>query len=183
MTKYLPPSPLMITARWQGGPQVPRDIVLHSTVSPCRVGQARATARYFAAEDNKTSAHYCVDPAEVVQCVPDHRVAYHCGWNQDSLAVEMCEYPSWNLARWLLPNQVRMRRRAQRLVAELCLAYDIPPYFRGVKARLAGEHGVTTHNVMSKAYKRSTHWDPGAWPRRLFMRGVRRQIVLIKNGA
>jgi N-acetylmuramoyl-L-alanine amidase CwlA len=183
MTKYAAPSPPMIAARWHGGPQTPRDIVMHSTVSPCREGQAQAVARYFAREDNKTSAHYCVDPGEVIQCVGDHTVAYHCGWNQDSIGVEMCEYPSWNLARWLTRPHRRLRHRTVRLVAELCLAYGIPPYYRGVKARLAGEHGVTTHRVMSLAYKRSTHWDPGAWPRRAFMRAVRAEIVKIKNGA
>lgn len=181
--KYAAPAPPMIAARWRGNPQTPRDIVLHSTVTPCAVGWARRVGLFFAHEDNKTSAHYGVDPGEVIQYVPDHVVAYHCGWNQDSIAVEMCEYPSLNLARWLDGPHRALRRRAQRLVAELCLAYDIPPYFRGVKARLAGQHGVTTHAVMSKAYKRSVHWDPGAWPRLLFMRGVRREIALIKNGA
>jgi N-acetylmuramoyl-L-alanine amidase CwlA len=177
------PSPLFVAARWHGGPQTPKRIVLHSTVSPCKPGMARAIAHFFATEDNKTSAHYCVDPDEVVQCVGDHTVAYHCGFNQDSIGVEMCEMPSWNIARWFTPNQVKMRRRTQRLVARLCLAYDIPPRFLGVKRLLAGEHGITTHNNMSRAYKRSTHWDPGAWPRRLFMRGVRRRIEKLKSGA
>lgn len=183
MTTFSPPHPLYIKAHWFGGDQTPKRIVLHSTVSPCKPGQARATAYFFAHETAKTSAHYCVDPDEVVQCVPDHNVAYHCGYNQDSIGVEMCEYPSWNLARWFLPNQIKMRRRAQRLVARLCLAYDIPPYFVGVPKLLEGKNGVTTHRCMSKAYKRSTHWDPGAWPRRLFMRGVRKRIAVLKARA
>jgi N-acetylmuramoyl-L-alanine amidase CwlA len=188
MTTYAAPSPLLIPARWHGGSQTPRSIVMHSTVSPCKPGAARATAEFFAREDNPTSAHYCVDPLEVVQCVPDHTVAYHCGYNQDSIGIEMCEYPAFvvnrvNLARWLTPEHRRMKRRAAHLVARLCLAYDIPPYFVGVKGLLAGKHGVTTHACMSKAFKRSTHWDPGAWPRRQFMRQVRRQIALIKSGA
>ena len=183
MVTFVAPSPPMIAARWHGGSQTPHRIVMHSTVSPCEPGAARATAEFFAREDNPTSAHYCVDPLEVIQCVPDHVVAYHCGFNQDSIGIEMCEVPSMtNLARWLdLPHR-QMRRRAVRLVAELCLAYEIPPWFVGVDGLLAGKNGVTTHSCMSKAYKRSTHWDPGTWPRRLFMRQVRRQIVLIKNG-
>lgn len=184
MSTYPAPSPPFIAARWHGGAQTPKRIVLHSTVSPCKPGQARAVAQFFAREDNKTSAHYCVDPDEVVQCVHDHEVAYHCGYNQDSIGVEMCEYPSLlNLARWLAPSQVKMRRRTQRLVAQLCLAYDIPAHFLTVDRLLAGENGITTHNNMSKAYKRSTHWDPGVWPRRMFMRAVRRRIELAKVGA
>jgi N-acetylmuramoyl-L-alanine amidase CwlA len=181
MTAFQAPHPDLVAARWKGGAQTPKDIVLHSTVTPCDFGWARKVAHFFATEDNKTSAHYIVDPGEVIQCVGDHTVAYHCGFNQDSIAVEMCEFPSLlNLARWLSPKHIMMRKRAQRLVARLCLAYDIPPYYRGVKARLDGKHGVTTHNVMSKAFKQSTHWDPGAWPRRLFMRGVRKRIEVLK---
>jgi N-acetylmuramoyl-L-alanine amidase CwlA len=183
MTTYAAPNPPFIAARWHGGAQVPKRIVLHSTVSPCKPGQARAVAQFFAREDNKTSAHYCVDPDEVIQCVGDHTVAYHCGYNQDSIGVEMCEYPSLtNIARWLAPNQIRMRRRTQRLVAQLCLAYGIPAHFLTADRLLAGEHGITTHNNMSKAYKASTHWDPGVWPKRMFMRAVRRRMARIEKG-
>lgn len=182
MTTYAAPSPPFIPAKHHGGSQTPRDIVMHSTVSPCREGQAKATAEFFARGVNVSSAHYSVDPGAVWQSVHDHIVAYHCGFNQDSIAVEMCEFPSAvNIARWFDKPHRQMRRRAARLVARLCLAYDIPPYYRGVKARLAGKHGVTTHAVMSQAFKRSTHWDPGVWPRRLFMRQVRRQIALLKE--
>lgn len=184
MTTYPPPSPPFIAARWHGGSQTPRRVVLHSTVTPCDYEWARKVGNFFAHEDNKTSAHYGVDPGEVIQYVRDHTVAYHCGYNQDSIGVEMCEYPSLtNLARWLTPSHRKMRRRTARLVAKLCLAYDIPPYYVGVRALQAGKYGVTTHNAMSKAFKKSTHWDPGAWPRRSFMRQVRRQIDLIKSGS
>jgi len=184
MTKYAPPTPLLIAARWHGGPQTPHRIVMHSTVGPTVAGSARGVAHFFANETNKTSAHYVVDEAEVIQCVPDHTVAYHCGYNQDSIGVEMCDYPSQlNALRWLDPAHRRLKRRTARLVAELCLAYNIPPWYVGVPALLAGKPGVTTHNDMSKAFKLSTHWDPGAWPRRAFMRRVRREIAAIKNGA
>ncbi len=182
MTRYAPPSPPMIRARWHGGAQIPRLIVMHSTVSPCKPGQARATAKYFAGlpATRKASAHYCVDPAEVIQCVGDHTVAYHCGYNQDSLGIELCEYPSWDKTRWDDQPHRQMEILAARLVAELCLAYDIRPRFVGRLGLLAGRRGVTTHRAMSKAFKRSTHWDPGAWRRRRFMRRVRRQIKRIK---
>lgn len=181
MTRYPAPSPPMIRARWHGGKQIPRRIVMHSTVSPCKPGQARATARYFASTSTKASAHYCVDPAEVIQCVGDHTVAYHCGYNQDSIAVEMCEYPSQDKARWDDEPHRQMEIQAARLVAKLCLAYGIRPYFVGRLGLLAGRKGVTTHRAMSRAYKKSTHWDPGAWRRRRFMRRVRRQIARIKK--
>lgn len=181
---YAAPTPPMIAARWKGGAQTPRLIVLHSTVSACREGMARAVALYFAREDNKTSAHYCVDPGEVIQCVPDHAVAYHCGYNQDSIGVEMCDYPdAKSKAHWDDAEHIRMEIRTARLVAELCLAYGIRPYFVPALLLKAGVKGITTHAEMTKAFNRSTHWDPGAWRRYRFMRRVRRQIKRIKNGA
>jgi N-acetylmuramoyl-L-alanine amidase CwlA len=184
MTSYPAPSPQFVEARWMGGRQTPRLVVMHSTVSPCAIGGALNIARMFALMDRVASAHYVVDPADTIQCVPDHRVAFHCGYNDDSIGVEMCEYPSWtNLARWSTRPHRRMRRRAVDLVAQLCLAYAIPPHYVGPRALLAGRHGITTHRAMSRAFKRSTHWDPGAWPRRAFMRAVRRRIDELKAAA
>ncbi len=182
MPKYPAPTPPKIPARWHGGEQRPLIIVLHSTVSPCVKGGARNIGRYFATTGNKTSAHYGVDPGEEIQYVGDHTVAYHCGYNQGSIGIEMCEYPSrTNMARWFTKNHRAMRARTVRLVAELCLAYEIPPYYRSAASLKRGNLGVTTHNEMSKAYKRSTHWDPGTWPRWRFMRAVRKQITQLKN--
>lgn len=187
MSTYRAPHPAMIKARWHGGSQTPRLVVMHSTVSPCQIGGARAIAHYFATTENKTSAHYAVDPAEVIQCVGDHTVAYHCGYNGNSIGIEMCEFPSRaNLARWFTRPHRLMKRRAARLVAELCLAYGIRPYYLGArKLKLwddGGPTGITTHAAMSAAFKRSTHWDPGSWPRRRFLRRVRREMAAIKEG-
>lgn len=182
-TKYPPPSPQYVAARHHGGDQTPKLVVMHSTVSPCAIGGAHMIAHMFAVTDEAKSAHYVVDPAETVQCVHDHTVAYHCGYNQDSVGVEMCEYPSWNLARWVTRPHRRMRARAVNLVAKLCLAYGIPPYFVTAGDMLAGKRGVTTHRAMTRAYHRSTHWDPGAWPRRAFMRAVRARMAELKAAA
>lgn len=182
--KYAAPSPRFVAARWHGGAQTPRRIVLHSTVSPCKAGGAEATAHFFAHEGNKTSAHYVVDPETVVQCVGDHVVAYHCGHNQDSIGIEMCDYPDARSARrWDDKPHRAMEARAVRLVAQLCLAYGIPPYYVGVARLKAGAKGVTTHNNMSLAFRQSTHWDPGAWRRFRFMRAVRAEVRRIKKGA
>jgi len=180
---YPAPTAPFLAAKYHGGPQVPRLIVLHSTVSPCREGQAKATAEFFAKGTHVASAHYSVDPGDVWQSVHDHVVAYHCGYNQDSIGIEMCDYPdAINKSRWDDADHLRMERRTARLVAELCLAYNIPPRYVGKLALLAGLKGVTTHSVMSSTYHKSTHWDPGAWRRFRFMRRVRRQVKRIKAG-
>lgn len=176
------PAPAFIAARWKGGRQTPRLIVMHSAVCPCRKGAARGVANYFARTSRKASAHYSVDPYEVIQSVGDHSVAYHCGYNQDSIAVEFCEYPSQKKSRWDDAPHRAMEKRAARLVAELCLAYGIRPYFVGAVQLRLGIKGVTTHVEMSRAFRRSDHWDPGAWRRYRFMREVRRQVRAIKAG-
>ena len=216
MTTYAPPRPPFIPAAHHGGSQRPTLIVMHATVGPTKAGSARAVAKMFAGGARVASAHYTVDELETYQSVGDHTVAYHCGYNPDSIAIEMCFYPladslrNWLLpksertgdkltvghqlilpARWLQPAVRRMFRRAANLVGDLCLAYGIRRRYLGVRAvrawdaagRPAELGGITTHAVMSRAFKKSTHWDPGAWPRRLFIHLVRNHVQKIKNGA
>lgn len=169
MSKFAPPAPPMIAARWKGGSQVPGLIVIHSTVSATRAGAARATARYFATETTKTSAHYCVDSQEVVQCVGDHTVAYHCGYNADSIGIEMCDMPNAaSLAHWLVPKAKRTGKKASfhgrrinplrwiepqhrsmlqltaRLTAQLCLSYGIPIRYLSDEQLRAWDRGGRT---------------------------------------
>jgi hypothetical protein len=163
-------------------------IVVHSTVSDCKPGGARAISRYFRSEQAGGSAHYVVDPAEAVQSAWDSVICWHAPPNRHSIGVEMCDRPgpvpdqsvsaarraalrrSW---RWVRPEQQAMLRRTARLVAELCAHYDVPPWFRNARALRRGARGVTTHAEVSKAFGQSTHWDPGWWPRWRFMRMVR----------
>lgn len=173
-------------------------IVVHSTVSPCEPGGARRIAAYFRSDSAGGSAHYVVDPTEVVQVVYDSVIAWHAPPNPNSLGVEMCDMPgpvpndspgsarwkalkrSW---RWAKPNQRAMLDRTARLVAELCAAYDVPPYFRGAAALRQGRRGVTTHHEVSQAFRQSSHWDPGWWPRYSFMRKVRKHHRRITGGS
>jgi hypothetical protein len=153
--------------------------------------------------DRAASAHYGVDPETERQYVGDHTVAYHCGYNEGSIGVEMCDMPgpvpgdkpgtarfkalrrAW---RWGKPNQKKMLRRTAVLTAHLCLTYGIPPRYLSTSGlshwdglgRRAGDGGITTHAEMSKAFKKSTHWDPGWWPRRRFLRLVRAEIKRLK---
>ena len=163
-------------------------VVIHSTVSDCKPGGARATAAYFRSQGAGGSAHYAVDPGEVVQAAYDSVVAWHAPPNQHSLGIEMCDRPgpvpddppgsarrkalrrSW---RWVQPSQRAMLDRTARLTAQLCLAYDVPIQWIGVERLRAGERGITSHANVSQAWHQSTHWDPGWWPRRRFMRLVR----------
>ena len=181
-----PNPPYLGPAKFHGGAtNKPIDrITLHSTVGPTKAGSARGIAAYF--RDTVTrpsSAHYVVDAAEVVQVVFDSVVAYHAPPNEHSIGVEMCDYPSaTSKDRWKDTDHKALLKRAARLVAELCLAYDVPPWFRDAAALKKGKRGVTTHAMVSDAWGQTDHWDPGMWPRRRFMREVRRQVRAIKRG-
>lgn len=173
--KIEPPSPPFIPARYYGGAQVPRSIVIHGTVSPCVEGGARAVARFFANNTRKTSAHYVVDPGEVIQCVGDHRVAYHCGVNQDRIGVELCDPQSGPSGRWGDRSHSRMLDRAAELVAQLCLAYGIPIHRLTVEQVRSGAHGICGHVDITHAYPgATTHSDPGeAFPWQGFISAVK----------
>lgn len=180
--RFAPPSPPMIPARWKGGAQTPRTIVMHSTVTPTGAGWARKVAHMFATETKKTSAHYVVDAAEVIQCVGDHTVAFHCGHNQDSIGVEMCDEPDAKSSeRWNDADHRAMFNRAASLVAQLCLAYDIPATYVDAAGLKAGKHGITTHAEETAAFHESAHWDPGAWPQLSFLAAVRAEIARLKK--
>ena len=158
-----PPSPPFIAARWHGGAQTPaKRIVIHGTVSPCEAGGARNIAHFFATETNKTSAHYVVDPGEVIQCVGDHTVAYHAPPNQDSIGVELCDPVTGSAARWNDANHTAMLERAADLVAQLCLAYKVPIVKLSSGQLVAGQHGICGHVDVSNAWHQTTHTDPGA---------------------
>ncbi len=186
MTKVAPPNPPMIPARWHGGAQIPRTIVIHGTVSPCVPGGARSVANFFANRpaSSKTSAHYTVDPGEVIQSVGDHVVAYHCGHNQDSIGIELCDPQSGSGNRWADKNHAAMLARAAALTARLCLAYGIPATRVSPSALVAGKHGICGHADMSKAFKASTHTDPGPdFPWTDFIHQVKAEIAKLKEPA
>jgi hypothetical protein len=146
-------------------------------VSACAPGGARQIAAYFRGQSAGGSAHYVVDPAETVQVVYDGVIAWHAPPNAHSLGVEMCDMPvAKDKSRWDSKSHQQMLDRVVRLVASLCLAYDVPPRFRGPIALKLGRRGITTHANVSAAFKQSTHWDPGAWPRREFMRALRAEV-------
>lgn len=199
MSKHPAPEPVYLgpAAKTSRGNNKPvKRIVIHSTVSDCKPGGARAIANYFRSRSAGGSAHYVVDPAETVQVVYDGVIAWHAPPNQYSLGIEMCDRPgpiptdkpgtarykalrrSW---RWAIPAQMAMLERTAVLTAQLCLAYDVPPYFRGARALRRGEKGVTTHHKVSQAFGQSSHWDPGWWPRKYFMTRVRHHYKRLRQ--
>ena len=159
-------------------------VVIHSAVMPCVPGAARKLAAWNASGQTNGSWHYAVDPVEVIQCSFDRFECWHAPPNGHSIGIEMADMPSTISAiRWCWRDQQRMLRRTARLTAELCLAYDLPLVFLGPAQLRAGRKGITTHAMVSETWGQSSHWDPGAWPRKRFMRLVRKHAAKLQGAA
>lgn len=177
MPKIMPPSPPFILARNQGGAQKPKAIVMHATVSSDDKGTARNIAHWWNGPGSPmSSAHYVRDAHEVIQCVGDHRIAYHCGYNKDSIGYELCDEQRGPKSRWQDEDSTAIIRGAARDVARLCAAYGIEP-IRPTIAQLKakGPHGIYGHNDSRLAFGGTTHTDPRDFPWAMFMRLVRRE--------
>lgn len=165
-TPLKPPSPPFIAARHHGGSQTPKAIVMHGTVSSDRPGNARSIALWWNGSTSPTtSAHYVVDPSETVQCVGDHTVAYHCGYNTGSIAIELCDEETGPPSRWADTNSTAIIQNAAELVANLCLCYGIEirrPSVAELHAK--GPHGIYGHNDSRLAFGMTTHSDPIDFP-------------------
>jgi N-acetyl-anhydromuramyl-L-alanine amidase AmpD len=140
-----------------------RLVVLHTTEGDLRTGAARAVASWFAGPQSpEASAHYVVDAGEVVQGVHEQDTAWAApGANNDGIQVEMVGRAGWTAARWGESDARAMVERAGALVGEICRRHGLPVEMLTTEDVLAGRSGVTTHAAVSRAFKRSTHWDPG----------------------
>ena len=168
----LPQDIRFIEARYHG--IVPRAvidlIVLHSMEAPEASTRAWRCAQYFAnlppdlPSTEWKSSHYCADSDTIVQCVPDHVVAFAApGANTYGLQIELAGYARQSREEWLDAFGTRMLWLVAQLVARKCTERNIPAIFLTAEQLLstAQPRGITTHREVSLAYKRSDHTDPG----------------------
>jgi hypothetical protein len=162
-------------------------IVLHSMEAPEKGDTAENIAQYFAKgvpANRKASAHYCIDGNSVIQCVQTRDVAYAApGANHNGIQIEMAGYARQAEADWKDPYSWGMLTITAELCAKVLMPkYDIPPTFRNAaslatadRADDTGHRGFTTHAEVSKAFRQSSHWDPGpGFPMRDFLGLVER---------
>jgi hypothetical protein len=163
-------------------------VVIHGTVSPTVDGGARNVAYYFTdIVTRPSSAHYVRDPGETVQVVFDGVVAYHAPPNEGSIGYEFCDWVAQNnrllpMSRWDDDAHVRMLRGGARDVARLCLAYDLPIRKIGYLGLRLGRKGICGHSDVAKAWGQTDHFDPGHFPWKRFIRMVRREADILREG-
>lgn len=137
-------------------------VVIHDMEYPERNDAAENVARYFATTDRQVSAHYCIDADSIVQCVKLSDVAWCApGANHNGIQLEHAGYARQTAAEWRDIYSTEMLELSAELTAWLCDRFLIPVRFVGVEGLKRGERGITTHDAVSKAFKASSHWDPG----------------------
>ena len=79
---------------------------------------------------------------------------------------------------------VSMLDRSTTLAADICKRYGIPVVWLNPADLLAGKRGITSHNNVSKAFKKGSHWDPGeGFPIELYLNAVRKKLAGAPKGA
>ncbi len=137
-------------------------VVMHTMEIAERTDAAEICARWFATPVSKVSAHYCVDADTVVQCVREKNIAWHArGGNTASIGVELAGFARQTRKDWADAYSTAVLDRAAALVADVCRRRAIPVRWLVAGDLAAGRHGITGHAEVSKAYRKSDHWDPG----------------------
>lgn len=152
-----------VKARWfrVGGNLPVRRIVLHDMEAPERLDTAENVAQYFTRVATKASAHYNIDSNSIVQSVREEDTAYHAPPNQFTIGLEHAGYANQSRENWLDDYGKQMLALSARLAADICRRHSIPIEFLDVAALKAGKRGITTHAMVSAAFKLSSHTDPG----------------------
>lgn len=153
----------------EGGNENPTRVVIHDMEMPERKDTAEACAAFFKRGNaaHPSSAHFCVDTDSVVQCVKLEDTAFHAPPNTGSpkggtIGIEHAGYAHQGFRDWLDDYGIAMLRDVSApLTASLCAEFGIPMVWLSVEDLKAGKHGVTSHNNVSLAFKKSTHTDPG----------------------
>jgi N-acetyl-anhydromuramyl-L-alanine amidase AmpD len=153
-------------------------IVIHGTVSPCVKGGAESVAKYFQSSGAGGSAHYVVDPSEVVQCYSEKTICWHAPPNANSIGVELCDPQTGASSRWADANHEAMLVRAAALVREIAARWNVPLVRLSVADLKAGRRGICGHVDVSQAFHQTDHTDPGSgFPWAHFMDLVTRGTV------
>jgi hypothetical protein len=139
-------------------------IVLHTAEIGESLAGAEALMKVCADPHARDASwHFAVDADSITQSVLVRDVAWHApGANRTGIGIEMSGRARQTEQEWADDYSAKMLTRCAQLVASLCNEWRIPPVLITSPADLLdGKRGITTHALVSKAWKKSDHWDPG----------------------
>jgi N-acetyl-anhydromuramyl-L-alanine amidase AmpD len=162
-------------------------VVIHDMEAPEATKTALNVAQWFYREATpQTSAHYCIDAAEVIQCVQLRDVAYAApNANRNGIHLELAGYAKQSAGDWHDPYSLNVLANAAELLATIILPKThIPLQFVDAAGLAAGKHGITTHAEVSKWSAAHglpgdhSHTDPGPnFPMAEFIEMVRERTA------
>ncbi len=128
-----------------------------------------------------TSAHYCVDREQILQCVRDGDVAWHAGpVNGYSIGVEHAGTATQTEKEWADADSTAILDRSALLVAALCAEYGIEPRRLSLDELRSGASGIAGHGDVTVAFGTvGGHSDPGPnFPWASYVGSVRQALGL-----
>lgn len=154
--------------------------VLHAMQAPEKPNTAENVAAWFGRGGTRASAHYCFDNDSEIQSVLDKDVAWAApGANHDGRHYELAGYAQQTRDEWTDPFSLAMLVRCALVVSKKCDESGNSKTWLSEREVELGRRGITHHLVISKVYKKSTHWDVGYnFPVDLFIDLVRATPLL-----
>src|SRR5262249_5723922 len=136
-------------------------LVVHAMEAPDKPDTAENVANWFGGSTApQASAHYCIDSNSIVQCVRDEDVAWHApGANHNGLGFEHAGFSRFTPSDWDNAYNRAMLDLSAQLVADKCREFKIPVVWLSPSDLRAGKRGITSHNNVSLAFRRSDHTD------------------------
>jgi N-acetyl-anhydromuramyl-L-alanine amidase AmpD len=168
--------PFLQAKHFKNGPRKVDLVVIHTAEIGESLAGAEALMKVCATQERVASWHYAVDADSVTQSVHELDIAFHApGANHNGVGIELSGRARQTPEEWQDAYSFRMLELAADLVAKICARYELPTVFVPRETlKLPGAQGITTHAEVSKAFGKSTHWDPGPhFPMAHFLERVR----------
>lgn len=173
------PIPFLHAKHFRLGPRKVSLVVIHSAEIGESLEGAEALMKVCANNPRVASWHYAVDGDSITQSLHEGDIAFHApGANHNGIGIELSGRAKQTAEEWLDPFSLQMLLLVAELVAGICQRWDIPVEFVNVDGLRRGERGITTHNMVSQAFGKSDHWDPGPhFPMAWFLEQVRFHVA------
>lgn len=171
-------------------PGPPALLVVHDAETPLERGYALSLARNWFGRPQpagrESSAHYMVDPGQIVQMVHTYDIAWHVGAraNSATLGYEQAGYARFSRAQWTTADGLSQLRLLAAKTAEDLMFYKLPQRWAtdqqirdAITARKPG--GMCRHMDITRVIGGTTHTDPGDnYPRDLLLAAVQKAALV-----